>query len=134
MPKNPDGCQPFSYQNLSIDLVALLDFEFSVMVSFFLIDICAAPRTNTDAVFDLFEIGETPRCAWTQWICCGLNYIIILIKLRYLDLLLMQEKQVWTWPQNSTEDCVVLLRQVGRSECIYWSDRLHGVSEISNRL
>ena len=32
MPKNPDGCQPSSYQNLSIDLVALLDFEFSVTV------------------------------------------------------------------------------------------------------
>ena len=49
----------------------LLDFEFSVTVSFFLIDICAAPRTNTDAVLDLFGIGETPRCAWTQWFCCG---------------------------------------------------------------
>ena len=58
MPRNPDGCQPSSYQNLSIDLVALLDFEFNVMVSFFLIDICAAPRTNTDAVFDLFGIGD----------------------------------------------------------------------------
>ena len=71
MPKNPDGCQPSSYQNLSIGLVALLNFEFSVTVSFFLIDICAAPRTNTDAVLDLFGIAETPRCAWTQWVYCG---------------------------------------------------------------
>ena len=98
MPKNPDGCQPSSYQYLSIDLVALWDFElchgffFLATITFY---ICAAPRTNTDAVLDLFGIGETPRCAWTQWVCCGLNYIIILIKLRYLDLLLMQEKQVW---------------------------------------
>ena len=36
MPKNPDGCQPSSYQKLPIDLVVLLDFEFNV--SFFFLN------------------------------------------------------------------------------------------------
>ena len=56
-----------------------------------LIDICASPRTNTDAVLDLFGIGKTPR---RNGFVAVLNYNIILIKLRYLDLVLMQEKQV----------------------------------------
>ena len=32
MPKNPDGCQPSSYQYLSIDLVALWDFDLCMSV------------------------------------------------------------------------------------------------------